>query len=179
MREVIRGMRGQVKRMQSRYDLQQQNTLPPQFVNCVFDGDVWYTAKPGGRMRHSWSRIELRDGTKLTSPIDADLLRASKLCLVLIAFGGATTRRAPRGSSFDSYFTALRQLLIWVSSRRVFSFRDLTLPHVVGYRNFLQHHSIGKGAHKRSNSIDGKGRSPLTQLKVIQIVRYLVRLHVK
>lgn len=151
--------------------------MPPQFVDCVFDDDTWSTPHPGGRTRHSWSRIELRNGTRLTSPVNSELLRASKRFLVLIALGGAVAgRRVPRGSSFASYFNGLRQLLIWMSGQHVFAFRDLTLSHVIGYRNFLQHRSIGKGAHKRTRGSEDTPSSVLTQAKLLKTVRYLVRL---
>ena len=119
--------------------------LPPSIVDTTFADNHWWIKTAQGRNSLTWE-IELADGSLLTSPKHRQLLRMCKLLVVVSATYGETRGRGRKGGkSLLSFYYCLKALIVWMSRRRLFSFRDLSPAHVVGYRNYVNNIKIADG----------------------------------
>jgi hypothetical protein len=156
-----------------------EGPLPQQFVRCRFDDDVWYCALAGGSERGMhWNRLEVAPREFLTDPNHADLLRAAKRLMILAAIARPGNKRRPlRGSSLLQIFNGLRFLLPWMVLHGVQRFSELTIDHLVRYRNRVERETtIVRHNHK---ALAPGSRKPLarhTRFARVQVLLYLVRL---
>jgi integrase len=117
-------------------------------------------------MSVTWD-IELADGSSFAAPEHAIWLQTGKMMFVVSALYGESGRGKKGGGGLMGFYYSLRALIVWMSRRRVFSFRDLSPAHVIGYRNCVN----TTQSHK---SEIPKGLSSRTRSKLFGPIRILV-----
>jgi integrase len=149
------------------------------FIDCNFDDDVWYVRGTNhDRFALSWSAISLGDGSSLRDPVNIALKVGAKFLLALIGSGAAARSRKPRGTTLFNHFCEIKRLVIWMSSRGLRAFPQLSLAHLVGYRNFMRGRRV---AQRGRGKVEGRTKltSVATQNATLQTALFLIRLQGK
>jgi integrase len=145
----------------------------------VFSDKVWQFDNhvPGSKNAICNWEIELGDGSMLTDPQHADWLDDSRRFLLALKDDDTRSKGKPKPGSLLKKASYLRQLIGWMSARKVLSYGNLTIENLRGYRNNLRR-------RKRKTSLNGSStnKSDLlaqsTRRDYLNICRLLV-LHQK
>ena len=120
-------------------EAQEPGTLPETFANRSFDEDVWRVPvhAQGREYKMSWTAVVLADGSRLTDQKNRQFLLSAKHYIVLIAQGKGGVKRPLRGGSLIADFQNFGVLVRWLSKRNIWSLAEVTVSHVIGYRNYV------------------------------------------
>jgi hypothetical protein len=148
--------------------------LPVQFAPGSPADNTWYAecASFGSTLSIRWGAVRLHDGSSFAAREHARLLRDAKHYFLLYAEGKAGRR--PRASTLRREFQCLSALVKWLSRRKVRTFRDLTIQHIVGYRQFLRARRVMVSNGTAAGN--AKRLAPSTQTQHLATIVHLLKL---
>lgn len=144
--------------------------LPVQFVPGAFGDNIWWVrhVSSGQEIPIRWDSISLGDKVNLGDPENRELLYGCKQYLYICATDGS--RRRQRGSTIWATWMYLIAFVRWLSQRNVRSLRDVSVAHVVSYRNYVQRRAAAPGGPHGSRAVDGKRLALSSQRKLVRVV---------